>query len=131
MKKWNNNQPIYRQLRDEFVERILDRSFQEGEMLPSNRKVCAEYRLNPVTVSNAFKALLDENIVESKRGVGVYVKVGALASLQAQERQHFLNEVWPDIVKQSQLLGLDLKELIQESSSMTALEQKQKPEDKA
>src|ERR1700761_9766832 len=95
--EWNDNQPIYRQLHDRVVAMILDGMLKEGDPLPSVRNVATEYRVNPLTVLKAYQQLADEQLVEKKRGLGMFVKVGARDLLLKGERQKFLNEEWPDI----------------------------------
>ena len=94
-REWNDSQPIYRQLRDRVVAMILDGVLKEGDPLPSVRNVAAEYRVNPLTVLKAYQQLVDEELVESKRGLGMFVKAGARNLLLRNERQKFLREEWP------------------------------------
>jgi GntR family transcriptional regulator len=111
-REWNDNQPIYRQLRDRVVEMILDGVLKEGDPLPSVRNVAAEYRVNPLTVLKGYQELVDEQLVEKRRGLGMYVKDGARAGLLAGERQKFLAEEWPRITATIQRLGLKTDELL-------------------
>jgi GntR family transcriptional regulator len=110
-REWSNTQPIYRQLRDRGVHMILDGVLKEGDPLPSVRNVAAEYRVNPLTVLKAYQQLVDEELVEMKRGLGMFVKAGARDLLLKGERQKFLNEEWPRVAEKIQRLGLTQKEL--------------------
>jgi GntR family transcriptional regulator len=110
-REWNDSQPIYRQLRDRVVHMILDRVLNEGDPLPSVRNVAAEYRINPLTVLKSYQQLVDEQLVEKKRGLGMFVKAGAHDALLKGERQKFLTEHWPRVSATIQRLGLTLKEL--------------------
>ena len=110
-REWNDNQPIYRQLRDRGVHMILDGVLQEGDPLPSVRNVAAEFRVNPLTVLKAYQHLVDENLVEMKRGLGMFVKPGARGLLLKGERQKFLKEEWPRIAETIERLGLTEREL--------------------
>jgi len=110
-REWNDNQPIYRQLRDRGVHMILDGVLKEGDPLPSVRNVAAEFRVNPLTVLKAYQHLVDENLVEMKRGLGMFVKPGAREFLLKGERQKFLKEEWPRIAETIERLGLTEKEL--------------------
>ncbi len=110
--KWNDSQPIYRQLRDRVVAMILDGVLNEGDPLPSVRNVAAEYRVNPLTVLKAYQQLVGEDLVETKRGLGMFVKPGARNSLLKGERQKFLAEQWPRVAATIQRLGLTPKELM-------------------
>jgi GntR family transcriptional regulator len=110
-REWNDNQPIYRQLRDRGVHMILDGVLKEGDPLPSVRNVAAEFRVNPLTVLKAYQHLVDENLVEMKRGLGMFVKPGARELLLKGERQKFLKEEWPRIATTIERLGLTEKEL--------------------
>lgn len=112
-REWNDSQPIYRQLRDRVVALILDGVLSEGDPLPSVRHVAAEYRLNPITVLKAYQQLVDEQLVESKRGRGMFINAGARSLLLAGERQKFLEEEWPRIHATIQRLGLTPEELLE------------------
>ena len=109
---WNESQPIYRQLRDRVVVMILDGVLKEGDPLPSVRTVAAEYRINPLTVLKGYQQLVDEGLVEARRGLGMYVTAGARALLLQGERQKFLAEEWPRITRTIQRLGLTPEELL-------------------
>jgi GntR family transcriptional regulator len=111
-REWNDNEPIYRQLRDRMVHMILDDVLKEGDPLPSVRNVAAEYRVNPLTVLKAYQELVDEDLVEKRRGLGMFVKEGAHNSLLKRERQKFLSEHWPRVHATIQRLGLNPKELL-------------------
>ena len=111
-REWNDSQPIYRQLRDRVVAMILDGVLKEGDPLPSVRTVAAEYRVNPLTVLKSYQELVDEELVEKRRGLGMFIKDGARNRLLAAERQKFLAEEWPRIAENIQRLGLDAEELL-------------------
>lgn len=115
MDEWNDTQPIYRQLRDRVVAMILDGVLNEGEPLPSVRTVAAEYRVNPITVLKGYQELVDEQLVEMKRGRGMFVRPGARELLLAAERQRFLDEQWPRIHATIQRLGLSAEELLKKT----------------
>src|SRR5437899_2991566 len=110
-REWNDGQPIYRQLRDRVVHMILDGVLNEGDPLPSVRNVAAEFRVNPLTVLKAYQQLVHEDLVEMRRGLGMFVKAGARELLLKGERQKFLNEEWPRVAEKIQRLGLTQKEL--------------------
>src|SRR5215212_3684835 len=111
-REWNDSQPIYRQLRDQVVNLILDGVLNEGDPLPSVRNVAAEYRVNPITVLKGYQELVDEQLVETKRGRGMFIKTGARALLLAAERERFLAEEWPRVHATIQRLGLTAEELL-------------------
>jgi len=110
--EWNDSQPIYRQLRDRVVAMILDGVLNEGDPLPSVRSVAAEYRVNPLTVLKAYQQLVGEELVETKRGLGMFVNAGARDLLLKGERQKFLTDQWPAIAATIQRLGITPKELL-------------------
>ena len=114
--KWNEDLPIYRQLRDRVVEMILEGVLADGDALPSVRHVAAEYRLNPLTVLKGYQELVDEGLVEKKRGRGMFVNEGARKQLLKDERQKFLDKEWPDVVATIARLGLDDAPLMTEVS---------------
>lgn len=109
---WNDSQPIYRQLRDKVVTMILEGVLQDGDALPSVRQVAAEYQLNPLTVMKGYQELVDEDLVEKKRGRGMFVRAGAQSALLRDERTRFLDDEWPEIVARIKRLGLNVSELL-------------------
>ncbi len=114
--KWKEDLPIYRQLRDRVVEMILEGVLGDGDALPSVRNVAAEYRLNPLTVLKGYQELVDEGLVEKKRGRGMFVTDGARKQLLIDERQRFLDKAWPDVVATIHRLGLDTDTLLKAAS---------------
>ena len=109
---WNDSTPIYRQLRDRVVAMILDGVLKQGDALPSVRQVAADFQINPITVSKAYQELVDENLVEKRRGLGMYVTEGARNALMKSERERFLSEDWPPLYARLTRLGLSLQELM-------------------
>ena len=110
---WNDNAPIYRQLRDRVVAMILDGVLKQGDALPSVRQVAADFQINPITVSKAYQELVDENLVEKRRGLGMYVTEGARGALMKSERDRFLTDEWPSLYARLTRLGLSLKDLME------------------
>lgn len=118
--QWNDNAPIYRQLKERVIAMMLDGELKPGDALPSVRQVAADFQLNPITVSRAYQELADENLVEKRRGLGMFVTENAPQQLLASERQQFLSHEWPAIVERIQRLGLTwetLREQIETSTS--------------
>jgi GntR family transcriptional regulator len=109
---WNDNAPIYRQLKDRVVGMMLDGILKPGDALPSVRQIAAEYQLNPITVSRAYQELADEALVEKRRGLGMYVMDGARDKLLSSERERFLREEWPQVMDRIRRLGLDPEQLV-------------------
>jgi GntR family transcriptional regulator len=116
-REWNDGQPIYRQLRDRVVAMILDGVLKEGDPLPSVRNVAAEYRVNPLTVLKGYQQLVDERLVESRRGRGMFVNAGARDLLMRGERQKFLTDEWPRVHATIQRLGITPQELLKAGDS--------------
>ena len=110
--KWSEDLPIYRQLRDRVVEMILEGVLGDGDALPSVRNVAAEYRLNPLTVLKGYQELVDEGLVEKKRGRGMFVTDGARRQLLKDERRRFVEKEWPKVLETIERLGLDAMELL-------------------
>jgi len=110
--KWNEDLPIYRQLRDRVITMILEGALNDGDALPSVRNVAAEYRLNPLTVLKGYQELVDEQLVEKKRGRGMFVTEGARKKLMKNERQKFLEKAWPEVIATIERLGLSAEELL-------------------
>ncbi len=109
---WDDTQPIYLQLRDKVLNMILEGAIAEGEALPSVRNISAEYQLNPITVSKAYQLLVDNELAEKRRGLGMFVTVGAKSKLLAAEREHFLSVEWPALLEKIERLGISLEELV-------------------
>jgi GntR family transcriptional regulator len=110
--KWDESQPIYRQLRDRVVAMMLEGVLKEGEALPSVRQVATEYRLNPLTVLKAYQQLADEGLVEKRRGLGMFVAQGAGGTLMKDERGRFLEQEWPRVYATIHRLGLSMEDLM-------------------
>ena len=115
--QWDDSVPIYRQLRDRVVAMILEGALKEGDPLPSVRSVAAEFRLNPLTVLKGYQQLVDEQLVEKRRGLGMFVSTGASKALMKDERQRFLDEEWPKVYATIQRLGLSPDELLRAGAS--------------
>ena len=112
---WNDSQPIYWQLKERTIVMILDGTLGEGEALPSVRNVASEFQLNPITVSKSYQTLVDEGLVEKRRGLGMFVCEGAFKKLVSSERDKFLKEEWPATLDRIGQLGLDIKELLNQA----------------
>ncbi len=110
--EWNDSQPIYRQLRDLVVERIMDGSFPEGEAVPSVRQVATDYQINHLTVGKAYQELVDAGLLEKRRGLGMFVRQGARLALTDNEHQRFFEEEIPAFAERVKLLGLDMREVL-------------------
>jgi GntR family transcriptional regulator len=109
--QWSDNSPIYRQLKDKLVGMMLDGFIKPGDALPSVRQIAAEYQLNPITVSRAFQELAEEQVVEKRRGLGMYMSENARDQLLLSEKQRFLQDEWPLIIERIQRLGLKQDQL--------------------
>jgi GntR family transcriptional regulator len=118
--EWNNSQPIYRQLRDRVVAMILDGVLKENDPLPSVRTVAAEYRVNPLTVLKGYQQLVDEGLVETRRGLGMFINSGARDLLLQGERQKFLEDEWPRVYATIQRLGLKPEELMKSTNGRSS-----------
>jgi GntR family transcriptional regulator len=116
---WNDSIPIYRQLRERVVAMILDGALNEGDPLPSVRQVAGDFQINPLTVSKAYQELVDEQLVEKRRGLVMFVIDGARDALLKSERERFLREEWPALFARLQRMGLDLKTLMREAQGST------------
>ena len=125
-REWNDSQPIYRQIRERVIAMIIDGALKEGDPLPSVRSVAAESRVNPLTVLKAYQQLADEQIVESRRGLGMFVNTGARALLSLGERERFLAEEWPKIHATIQRLGLTPEDLLDAASATANATPKEK-----
>lgn len=115
--QWNDSQPIYWQLKERTIAMILDGSLAEGDALPSVRAVASEFQLNPITVSKSYQALVDEGLVEKRRGLGMFVMAGARAQLVRSEREKFIKEEWPAMLERIRQLDLDLEDLLRKAQS--------------
>lgn len=112
MTEWSDDSPIYRQLRDRMVGLILQGAFDEGEAIPSVRSVSADYQINHLTVSKAYQALVDEGLVEKRRGLGMFVVEGARGKILTAEREVFLTQELPRLFQRIKQLGISEQDLI-------------------
>lgn len=117
---WNENTPIYLQLKERVIGMLLDGVLKPGDALPSVRQVAADFQLNPITVSRAYQELVDETLVEKRRGLGMYVTDGAPEKLLASERERFLQEEWPAMLARIERLGLKLTDLLRSAEAEEA-----------
>src|SRR5688500_972713 len=113
--QWTEDQPIYRQLMDQLVMRILDQSYPEGEMLPSVRQLASDYQINPLTVAKAYKELARDGLTERLRGEGLLVAKGARDEVMRRERAKFLKEEWPVLRARVKRMGIDLRTVVDET----------------
>ncbi len=116
MQDWQDSVPIYLQLRSMVIRRILSGSLAEGESVPSVRQVAADEKVNPITVSKAYQLLVDEDLLENRRGLGMFVTAGARDRALERERAAFLNDEWPHIRQRIELLGFGPGDLLGEGS---------------
>ena len=110
--QWTNDQPIYQQVRDHVVSLIIDGILKSGDPIPSVRQVAVDGGVNPLTVSKAYQELVDLNIVEKKRGLGMFITENAKKELLKLEKSKFLKNEWPNTIRKADSLGIDLIELI-------------------
>ncbi|HEY8052358.1 MAG: GntR family transcriptional regulator [Steroidobacterales bacterium] len=118
--QWDDSLPIYRQLRDRVVAMILEGVLKEGDALPSVRSVAADFRVNPLTVLKGYQELVDEQLVEKRRGLGMFVNIGARKALMKDERQRFLEDEWPKVLASIQRLGLCAGDLLRDGAVRTS-----------
>jgi len=111
-REWNEDQPIYRQLMEEFVGFILDGTFKEGEPMPSVRQVATTYEINPLTAAKVYQEMVGESLLEKKRGIGMFVRKGVRDALLKAERKKFMRDEWPAVLQRIEQLELDPKDLI-------------------
>ncbi len=123
--KWNDQQPIYKQLKEKAIELIIDGEVLEGEAVPSVRQVAADYQINPLTVSKAYQELVDESVLEKRRGLGMFVRENARETLLTNEKKRFLETEWPVILKRISRLGFSLSELNKASDNDDLVLEKQ------
>jgi len=114
--QWRNDHPIYLQLKEQIMAMILGGTLNEGEALPSVRKVAADYQINPITASKAYADLVSEGLVEKRRGLGMFILEGARKKLLNAEQKKFLEQEWPAIIIRISLLGIDVRQLIEKAN---------------
>ena len=116
--EWNDSQPIYRQLRDLVIQRVLDGTFAEGEAVPSVRQVAADYNINHLTVAKAYQELVDDGLLEKKRGLGMFVLTGAQVALSQNEQKKFMHVELPAFAERVQVLGLDMRSVTEQLQAL-------------
>lgn len=112
--EWNDDQPIYRQIRDRIVELILDGTLAEGEAIPSVRALAADYQINHLTVSKAYQELVTEELVEKRRGLGMFVKPGAQKQVKQYEIDRFMTTELPAFLKRVEQLEIETDAIVSE-----------------
>ncbi|ATI45108.1 GntR family transcriptional regulator [Vibrio parahaemolyticus] len=114
MTHWHDRQPIFRQLADQITQQILQGVWKEGEALPSVRSISADLKINHLTVMKGYQLLVDEGLVEKKRGQGMFVAQGAIQQLRSAEKARFLEQQIPQIADTLQRLDMSVDELVQQ-----------------
>ncbi|TON30589.1 GntR family transcriptional regulator [Vibrio parahaemolyticus] len=114
MTHWHDRQPIFRQLADQITQQILQGVWKEGEALPSVRSISADMKINHLTVMKGYQLLVDEGLVEKKRGQGMFVAQGAIQQLRSAEKARFLEQQIPQIADTLQRLDMSVDELVQQ-----------------
>ena len=110
---WNDDAPIYRQVKERVIGMMLDGIIKSGDALPSVRQIAVDYQINPITVSRAYQELVDDALIEKRRGLGMYMTTGARDKLLLSERDRFLRQEWPAVLDRIERLGLSLEQLLQ------------------
>lgn len=108
-----HEKPVYVRLRETIADAILAGKYGDGDPLPSVRALAAEEQANPLTVAKAYQGFQDEGLIVVKRGVGMFVAVGARARLSDSERSRFLKEEWPEIRARMRRLGIDPADMLE------------------
>lgn len=109
---WSEDTPIYRQLVEEMIARILDQTYREGELMPSVRQLAIEYGVNPLTASKAYQELAKYDLTEKKRGIGLIIKDAARVTLLKHQQKEFLRSEWPQILERMERLELNPVDLL-------------------
>lgn len=117
-KEWNDSQPIYLQLREQVIGRLMDGTFEEGAAVPSVRQVASEYQINHLTVAKAYQELVDDGLLEKRRGLGMFVVDGARQSLLHNEQKKFIDKELPEFATRVRQLGLDIDSIAQQLVGM-------------
>lgn len=119
LEQWKEDQPIYRQLRDRVIELIIEGVFAEGDAVPSVRQISVDYSINHLTVSKAYQQLVEEGLLFKKRGVGMFVSEGAREQLLANERNKFLQDELPVMMRRMNKLGITSDQIVEILRSQT------------
>lgn len=110
---WNDDQPIYRQITDMIIGRILDGTYLEAQLLPSVRDVTEEFDVSPLTAAKVFQELDKEGLTIKRRGIGVEVKKGSHTGLLKREQRKFLDKEWPELQERLKRMQIDIKDLLE------------------
>jgi len=108
---WTEGQPIYRQIMEAMIGRILEGSYPEGELLPSVRQLATDFGVSPLTAAKVLTELSRENLTEKRRGIGFEVRKGVRKVLLHRERKKFMEEEWPEIRARMKRMGIDMRDL--------------------
>ncbi|MGF1755482.1 GntR family transcriptional regulator [Vibrio makurazakiensis] len=112
MTDWNDNQPIFRQLSNQISQQILQGVWIEGSALPSIRTVAADLKINHLTVMKSYQLLVDEGLVEKRRGQGMFVTTGAVAQLKCAKRNEFIEQQVPQIANTLRHIDMELDDFV-------------------
>ena len=109
---FDQGQPIYLQVARMIRDSVVSGDLPEEGPIPSIRQVSAEHGLNPQTVLNATHLLVEEGILEKRRGVGIFVKRGAQEQLRQRELAELKQRYIPQLVNRARLVGLSARETV-------------------
>lgn len=107
----NNNRPIYEQIREKFIELIINNALREGDKLPSVRELASMLTVNPNTISKAYSRLEDEGMIETLKGKGTFVRVGAKELVLAYNYDILMKKI-KDVLESAKSLNIKFNVLV-------------------
>ncbi|MBK0347284.1 GntR family transcriptional regulator [Aerococcaceae bacterium zg-ZJ1578] len=110
---FQGNVPLFQQVAEQIEQAILSGSFPEGEQIPSTTEVSISYQINPATVLKGMNLLVDQGILEKRRGLGTFVTQGAQAMLRKKRQQQFIDSNLPAFIKEAKTLGISAQSLVE------------------
>lgn len=111
-KSFDQDKPIYVQVREMIEDQIINEEIKEGEQTPSTTQLVNFYKINHVTVSKGMNQLVEEGILYKKRGIGMFVSKGAREKLIQKRKASFMDDYVVKLVEEANKLGIKEKEII-------------------
>jgi len=113
---FNSEKPIFMQIAEGLEDAILAGAFEEEGQIPSITEISVLYKINPATALKGINILVDSGIVYKKRGLGMFVKAGAIQQLKEMRKDKFFENYVSSLIEEAGKLGLkenDIKEMIE------------------
>lgn len=109
---FNDSTPLYQQIADQLEEMIFSGGFDEGSQVPSTTQLSQQLHINPATVLKGMNILVNKDLLEKRRGLGMFVKKGAQQKIMEQRKESFYNDYVKSLLVEAGKLGITKQHLL-------------------